>query len=281
MKKILLTFLCCIVITGCACMHDGKCSKRNSSSLMDYLYPTKNTHIDTPSIPTLSLPLRIGVAFVPENNRGYSNLNFSEQAKVDLLNKVSQQFKQYPFIKSIEIIPSYYLTKEGGFTNLSQVANMFGTDVIALVSYDQVQHTNEGLLSITYWTIAGAYIFPGEKNDTSTLIDVAVYHVPSKKLLLRAPGTSTVKGQSTLVNAGEQLRKDAGKGMELASEQLIPNLQAELEKFKEKVKQSPQDYKIIHKPGYTGAGSISFMNIFILIGLLGAICLCTRKNQKA
>ena len=43
---------------------------------------------------------------------------------------------------------------------------MFGIDVIVLLSYDQVQFRDEGLLSLTYWTVVGAYTIPGEKNDT-------------------------------------------------------------------------------------------------------------------
>lgn len=39
-------------------------------------------------------------------------------------------------------------------------------DVVALVSRDQVQFTDQGLLSLTHWTLVGAYIVPGERNDT-------------------------------------------------------------------------------------------------------------------
>ena len=60
---------------------------------------------------------------------------------------------------------------------------MFGIDVIALVSYDIVQFTGEGLSSISYWTLVGAYAVRGEKNDTHTMIDAAVYDIASRKHL--------------------------------------------------------------------------------------------------
>ena len=37
------------------------------------------------------------------------------------------------------------------------------------------QFTDEGLASFAYWTIIGAYIIPGEKNDTHTMLDAVVY----------------------------------------------------------------------------------------------------------
>ena len=40
---------------------------------------------------------------------------------------------------------------------------MLGIDVIALFSYNQVQFRDEGLLSLTYWTLIGAYVAQGER----------------------------------------------------------------------------------------------------------------------
>ncbi len=57
---------------------------------------------------------------------------------------------------------------------------MYDIDVIALVSYDQVQFTDGSFLSLTYWTIVGAYVVAGEKNDTSTMLDLTDPHKPSK-----------------------------------------------------------------------------------------------------
>ena len=75
-------------------------------------------------------------------------------------------------------------------------------------------------------------------------------------MLFRAPGTSHIKGSSTLVNLSEQLRNDAMKGFHLAADNLVKNLYAELDRFKKKVEEMPQSYAIEHKPGYTGGGSL-------------------------
>jgi rhombotail lipoprotein len=159
---------------------------------------------------------------------------------------------------------------------------MYGVDVIVLLSYDQVQYTDEGLLSISYWTLVGAYVIQGEKNDTSSMIDAAVYHIPSRKMLFRAPGISQVKGSATPVNLQEQLREDSKQGFTKASENMVANLKEQLELFKEKVKESPEEYKVVHKPGYqgsTGGGSFGSFS-FILLAWIGGVLLWFRRHGR-
>ena len=81
------------------------------------------------------------------------------------MEEIAGQFKEYKFVESIELIPSLYLEEGGGFSNLDKLRNLFGIDVIMLLSYDQSQFKDTGALSITYWTIVGYYFVEGEKND--------------------------------------------------------------------------------------------------------------------
>lgn len=99
----------------------------------------------------------------------------------------------------------------------------------SLSSPDQVQFTDTGLLSLTYWTLVGAYVVKGEKNDTQTMLDAAVYDIRSRKLLFRAPGISRVKNSATPVNLTEKLRLDRDEGFRLAAAELVTNLHRELE----------------------------------------------------
>lgn len=270
---VITMFAVSLLTTGCAIRN-----VHNATSVVQYLYPGNTQHVETATIPVLSLPLRVGVAFVPEDR--YQGINsLSEKNKNDLMKQISAEFKQYPFVKSIELIPSPYLTPGGSFTNLDQLRTMYGVDVIALLSYDQVQHTDEGLLSVSYWTLIGAYIVRGEKNDTSTMLDAAVYHIPSRKLLFRAPGTSRIKASATPVNLSEQLRKDSEAGFKDAAAMLVINLKEQLELFKEKVKESPQEYKIEHKAGYTGGGSLNPVSLGIVAALGGALFWSGRKRK--
>jgi rhombotail lipoprotein len=218
-----------LVLTGCETFSGGQ-SQRHASSLVQYLYPKRIEHIDKPAIPVLTLPLRVGVAFVPEDT-GKANANYtqsaalSEQQKLKLLKEVSDQFRKYPFVKAIEVIPSQYLAPAGSFENLEQLRSMFGVDVVALVSYDQLQFTGENFLSLAYLTVVGAYIIPAEKNDTRTMMDAAVYDITSRKLLFRAPGLSQSKGRATPINASEVLKEDRERGFGQASTNLVANLE--------------------------------------------------------
>ncbi len=259
---ILLVILVFALMTSCG----GRSTHHRSSSVVQYLYPDRQDYAEVPGIPSLALPLRVGIAFVPENTGKGQAL--TETAKMELMKEVSQHFKKYDFVKSIELIPSAYLRNKGGFTNLNQVRTMYGVDVITLLSYDQTQFTDEGLASITYWTIIGAYIIPGEKNDTHTMVDATVYDISSRKMLFRAPGINHTKSNATPVNLTEKLRKDSRRSFELASVDLIINLDTQLQLFKEKVKEAPEEYNISHNPGYTGGGSLdaSFIAVLLLLG---------------
>ncbi|MDN3652745.1 rhombotarget lipoprotein [Thalassotalea ponticola] len=247
---------------------------RHKSSVVDYLYPTSAEMAVEPTIPTLTLPLKVGIAFVPEQVSQYRGANMwsgvagggmlTEAEKSNLLEKVADNFRQYDFVSAIEVIPSAYLTPKGSFQNLEQIKTMYGTDVIALVSYDQVQFTDEGLLSLTYWTLVGAYVISGEKNDTSTMLDTAVYDIRSKALLFRAPGTSNIKGRSTPVNLSEELRSDSREGFEQAAQVMTQNLDNQLAKFKETLKADPSKANIVHKQGYSGSGSLNLTVLLLL-----------------
>lgn len=255
-------FLCLVfsllLLSGCA----GHMSRQNSSSVVDYLYPDKQGYIETASIPRLSLPMSIAIAFVPGNSR-YDQA-FTEQEKIHLLDQISSHLKQQAYVRSIDILPGIYLRPGGGFENLDQIRTLHGVDVIVLVSYDQTQFTDEGFASIAYWTLIGAYIIPGEKNDTHTMVDAVVYDIESRKMLFRAPGISHIKGLATPVNLSEKLHEDSMQGFALASEDLVKNLDHQLALFKDKVKNSPKEYQVVHRAGYTGGGSLDFASISVL-----------------
>ncbi len=271
---------------------------RLNSSVVDYLYPNQDQAKVEPSVPVLRLPINVGIAFVPEQTGGrrgpsgiWTNWTgegvLSEAKKAELLEKVADNFRSLDYVANIEVIPSVYLRQGGSFANLDQIGTMYGIDVIALVSYDQIQFTDEGMLSFTYWTIIGAYIVAGEKNDTHTMLDTAVYDIASRKMLLRAPGVSNVKGSSTIINLSEELRKDSQRGFELAADNMIPNLKAQLERLKEKIKQEPEKIKVVRAPQSTGTfsgggggggGALGVLEVLLLLAILPVAMLRRRPR---
>ncbi|HUS35102.1 MAG TPA: rhombotarget lipoprotein [Verrucomicrobiae bacterium] len=281
-RKIVALAAIVVVAAGCTQFANQR-TRHRANSLYKFLYPAGSERVDTPSIPTLNLPLRVGVAFVPtENGDGFQHedLQFSEAHKAALLKKVSEQFKSYPFVKNIEIIPTAYLTPGGGFANLDQLRTMYSLDVMALLSYDQAQFTDEGLLSLTYWTIVGAYVIPGEKNDTRTMLDAAVYDIASRKLLFRAPGISAIQNSSTFVNQSRELRNSSEEGFEQAATNLVAELKVQLGQFQERVKNSPAEYKVAHRPGYTGQGAFNVFDVGLMACAGVGLILARREWRK-
>jgi rhombotail lipoprotein len=260
-------------LTGCVGLW-GDRRRHEASSVVQFLYPGKDLPFIEPTIPTLRLPLRVGVAFIPAGAAGgpayyRAGAGLNEPQKIELLRKVAAQFKSLPFVQSIEIIPTTYLRPGGGFENLDQLRAMLGIDVVALVAYDQTQTSNDTEASLAYWTIVGAYLVEGQRNSTHTLMEAVVYDIPSRSLLFRAPGTSSVKNHATLIRNEYELRKSSLQSFDEASIQMTSNLAHELELFKVRAKEAPQTVRIEHKPGYTGGGTLdgAFAGMVALIVL--------------
>ncbi|MDX8411208.1 MAG: rhombotarget lipoprotein, partial [Mariprofundaceae bacterium] len=263
-----IIFFCAVLISGCASWFSGypfNSEKRSASSVVDYLYPDSEPPKHDPEtvVTTLKLPVRVGIAFVPKQGRADTEL--PEETRMRLLEQVKASFEPYEFVSKIEVLPSAYLRPGGGFANLDQAARMFGVDVMALVSYDQIQFNDANKLSLMYWTIVGAYMFKGDQYDTQTMVDAVVYDVASRKLLFRAPGVSTVKGSSTLVNYQERARAARIQGFEEAVTSMIPSLDKELAAFKESVK-TDASVQVVHRDGYSGGGGMGLLGLAAALG---------------
>jgi len=68
-KHVIISFVTSILfiysLIGCAEFY-GKRQNRYTSSIVEYLYPEKEV-AEIPAVPHLSLPRRVGVAFMPES----------------------------------------------------------------------------------------------------------------------------------------------------------------------------------------------------------------------
>lgn len=263
-----------LLLTGCAAWYTPH-SVKQTGSIVDYLYPDAKTAPQLqPGVTYLRPPVRVGIAFVPGSNIGES---LSEVDKAKLLERVKASFARHDYIGNIEIIPTQYLRPKGGFTNLEQVARMFNVEVMALLSYDQVQFNDSNALSVLYWTIIGAYIIHGDQYDIQTMVDASVFDVKSQKLLFRAPGSSQVKGSASLAGFSERARAARQDAYQQAVDQLIPQLQTELDRFKERIK-SDRNYRIENKPGYSGGGDSGGLGLLLALAL-SAMAYALRRQR--
>ncbi len=236
-----------VSIAGCA-KTPPKLYTNYKTSMIRFLGSDENTvKIQDAIEPTITVPLKVGFAFAPSLDFGQG---FPEKERMKLMQEISSQFKEYKFVESIELIPSLYLEEGGGFSNLDKLKRLFDIDIIMLLSYDQSQFHDTGAWSITYWTLIGYYIVQGEKNDTHTMMDAALFHIPSRKMLFRASGTNHIKNSSTPINFSEQAREDSLNGFHQAIMDLTKNLQVKLYYFRKAIRSSSGKFKLQLKPGY-------------------------------
>ena len=260
-KNTFFVMLMVFLLTSCSALVSNHSNKNTrSSSLVDFLYPNEDSRAAyKPEIPVLKLPVTVGISFVP--SKEWRANGIESQNEVALLEKVKKSFLQYDYIDRIEVIPSTYLKGGEGFSALEQVGRLYDVDVMALVSYDQVTQTYENNAALLYWTIVGMYVIPGNENTIQTFVDTAVFDIKSKKMLFRAPGISKLEKRTTAISIDETLNEKSLEGFNLAVTDMSLNLDAELARFKTRVKEE-KIAKIENKDGSSSAGAFS---VFFLV----------------
>ena len=261
-QKILVALLFLSVLSGCTSFWMGgnheKTRQGASSSLVDFLYPDGEIPpTASEQMPQLSLPLRVGIAFVPS----HSHNDISATEKQELLEQVASAFRGRPYVESIEAIPENYMRSARGTQGMRQVAAMYGVDVMALVSYDQISFSAERDSAVLYWTIVGAMVVKGNSHEVQTMIDTAVFDVQTSKLLFRAPGTHREQGNATLMDTGKELRKLKGAGFVAATDNMVDNLDVELDGFREAVENGQRA-----EVEWRGGGSLTLTLLIFLAG---------------
>lgn len=246
----LLLILVFAALAGCASM-EGATKQRQVASMLSFLFPGKETAATASTeVAVIKVPFRIGVAFVPDNSNPAFRL--SEADRLRLAGQVRDAFARYPFIQAIEAVPSLYLEAGGGFENLDRVAQLLRLDVIALISYDQVQYAGANKWSFLYWTGVGAYLVEGDQYDVMTAVETAVFDVKSRKMLMHAAGTATVKGQATWIGFAERSRAARTESFDKSVAQMIALLQREVQGFRERAPKDPT-IRLVLPPGYNPA----------------------------
>lgn len=234
-------------LAGCAGTRSGN-RHRQVASVISFLYPgSEKPDLSNENIAELNVPFRVGVAFVPDTDR--SELRLSEPERLVFAGRVRDAFADYPFIRQISTVDSLFLQPGGGHDNLDRIGAMLNLDVIALISYDLVQHADSTGWSFLYWTGVGAYLIEGDRYDVLTAVNCAVIDIRSRRLLMNASGTARDRGSATFIGVNEKTREARNRSFSSAIDQMIPALKTELARFREA---APQDPKIRLKlpPGY-------------------------------
>lgn len=274
-----------VALSGCALINHAFCApgcesqSRNSSSLVNFLYPDGKSLPATNSIPELHVPLRVGLAFLPSQASDGSAVLDAAQKEV-LLERIRQRFSSRKFVNEIVIIPEYYLASARGFAGLDGVQRLYNVDVMALVSYDQVTHTDDNRLSLGYLTIVGAFFLRGSSQDTATLVDLAVVDPTTRSLILRAGGTHAWHGTSTLIDVDRNSQAAAATGLDKATDEMIGNFDAALTAFESDVHAGKANVRIVSGGARMGAsGGGGALRPWELLALLGLIMLRMTRGR--
>lgn len=222
--------------------------QREVASLLSYLYPGKEPPTAAPErVTELKVPFRVGIAFVPDSMP--SAFALPETERRQLAERVREAFKGYPFIREIELVPSSFLQPGGGFDNLDRVAALMRVEVVVLIAFDQLQHTAANRWSFLYWTGVGAYVVKGERYDIFTSLDVSVFDVKSRRMLMHAGGRSTVKGDATWVGFAERSREARTRSFGEALAEMNTGLHREIGAFRSRALSDPT-IRLLLPPGY-------------------------------
>jgi rhombotail lipoprotein len=256
-------------LTGCMSLEAGNCllycrtQHRSSSSLVEYLYPQGQLPPAQNAIPQLRLPLRIGLGFLPPSGSDTAATLDAPQRE-QLLERIRKRFQDRPFVAEITLVPDYYLSQARGFAALEAVQRLYSLDLLALVSYDQVNHQNDNRLSLGYLTIVGAYVLPGTHQDISSLIDLAVVDPATRSLVLRAGGVDTRSRQSRLIDVGRDARTEGNRSFEAATDQMIEHLDTALTVFEQDVRSGKARVQVVRRSGSMGGGG-AFDALWLLV----------------
>lgn len=259
MKTLKIAFIVSAALLA-ACASVG--TTRQQSSLMGYLYPDGQPQPQSTAVATIKLPLRLGIMLAPTvdtERSGYIltprvNQPLSTGDQVAYLEQIAAEFRSNPQFKDVQVIPSSYVQEGGGFKNMDMLAGMYSLDAIAVVSYDQLQTTDEGKDSFLYWTVLGAYMVDTEKNASTTFVDTAMFDVKSHKLLFHAFGTSHSASTGTLANNSEEVRGASHQGFVDAFAAMAADIDTNLKSFKDKLAGNDQ-FKLITEAGSAPAAS--------------------------
>jgi len=264
-------------LTGC-----GATSRERRTNVLEFLYPEGKAEMPA-EVVQLELPVNVGIAFVPESSSYDAAIRAGE--KQALLERVREAFVEAEGLGRIEVVPDSFMSAGGGFENVRRIRSALGVELIVLVSFDQTQFDDPNLASITYWTIVGAYVVPGNENETHTLVYASVFDIESQAMLLNASGESRVEGSTTPMDLERSMRAGRSEGFELAVDDLIQNLQVALEQFREQVKSgtvrgkgTPAVQLSSASAGGGGGGGVGVGGLGSLGVVLGLLALSARRH---
>jgi len=258
--------------SGCELMwyqHDS--NTHATTPLVQFLYGKEAVPVTDATV-ELKLPIRVGLSFLPSEDTRATAIPTAAQ-RAEILQAIREKFRALPYVTEIVIIPDYYLDgrRGNGFEQMQQLSRMYHLDLYALASYDIVANNTDNKAAFTYLTIVGAFFVHGNDQEIQSMVDLAVIEPRNRQLVLRAGGSSHVKGRSAAVDLEKHENWRVQRGFEEASAALMVNFETELRGFEARVREGTAPIKVVRQAKSGGGGALD--PLWLL--LMGTFLICS------
>jgi rhombotail lipoprotein len=184
---LLIMVLVAVALAGCA--HNGRVRESSSMSLDKVIESAKDSRITPVKLP-LSFPASVAILMVPSD--GQVPETVMHQAAEGLKQQLLENKK---YIGSVSIVSTFDVNKK---MTLEQVRASYAADIVILIFYHQDQRTvQSGPAALLDAMIVPAFVVPGVKVHTATLIEGVVAHIPSNAVIFRTSGHEERTSYST------------------------------------------------------------------------------------
>jgi rhombotail lipoprotein len=220
MKKLvsLICVLAAVTIGGCAAdVHRTRVA--GTAPIFSYLSLKDSTIGATPTEP-LTFPTRVSIVYAPP----MSTRPQTEQVPQTTLRAAAESLKTRLLAHSA-YVKSVVIGHTSETLSLEQTRNMYGCDIVVILSYSQLQNAERGGISKALdITLIGGHLYPGVTITTETGIEATVVHTPTQYILFTESGSDSRKNYSTPDGVNTTAGNAARKGFTAAIDDLADRM---------------------------------------------------------
>jgi rhombotail lipoprotein len=220
MKKLvsLICVLAAVTIGGCAAdVHRTRVA--GTAPIFSYLSLKDSTIGATPTEP-LTFPTRVSIVYAPP----MSTRPQTEQVPQTTLRAAAESLKTRLLAHSA-YVKSVVIGHTSETLSLEQTRNMYGCDIVVILSYSQLQNAERGGISKALdITLIGGHLYPGVTITTETGIEATVIHTPTQYILFTESGSSSRTAISTPGGVNATAGSEAREGFTAATDNLADRM---------------------------------------------------------
>lgn len=229
---LMLSVFSFVILAGCAALNQR--SKFSSSvPLSSFIKPVSDSRQIDKKTP-LTFPVSVSILFIPGGTINKGVYTSYGSVPYTTLYKASQELKKQllanpKYISSVSIIQG---DETSSMISLNDIRSSYATDVVIILSYKQDQSNSQtGAAGLADVTIVGAFVVPGVKINTTTLVDAKIIHIPNNAIIFRTSATNEHSTHSTSYTVESTATEESINGILAATTEIGNSLNKTLTKF--------------------------------------------------